>query len=164
MIKTITLALALVLLFTFSTKGIDDIRLSFQNASLNQENAIAFNELVKQSTSLEKELKTTYLGASETLLAKFEKTPGGKLRLFKSGVTQIENAIEANPLSVEMRLIRLMIQKNAPPIVKYADKIEKDKEFILTNLHSTSNDVKKFIKRVANDTDIFTSEELTKIK
>lgn len=158
------LILSLILLFALPFKGIEDVRISFQQASLNEENAILFNELVKKDLGIENNLQSAYLGASETLLAKYEKAPGVKLKLFKSGVAKIEKAIEVSPSNVELRLIRFMIQKNAPSIVKYSGEMKTDKDFILNNYNSASADVKTFVKRVANDGEIFTPEELTNIK
>lgn len=157
------LILSLFTLFLLSSKGIEDLRLVFQNASLNEQNAVLFNEMTQQKLSIDKNLLSAYAGASETLLAKFGATPAEKLKLFKSGKAKIEKAVEKDPSNIEIKLIRLIIQNNVPPILKYSDNIEDDKEFILGNFKNASPDVKKFIQKIGKDSKVFNQEELNTI-
>ena len=156
--------LSLLMLFILPSQGLEDIRLSFQKANLNVENAIVFNELMKQDLSIEKDLHTAYLGASETLLAKFGSSAGEKLKAFKAGKANIEQAVTNKPKSVEIRLIRLIIQNNAPTMLRYSGEMEEDKAFIIENFNSAPADVQKFVRNIGNDTNIFSSEEISKIK
>src|SRR5690554_7652255 len=59
-------------------------------------------------------------------------------------------------------MIRLIIQHNAPPILKYNKEIETDKAFIIQHFSSANAEVKKFIQKTAKSTGVFTQEELTK--
>jgi len=49
-----------------------------------------------------------------------------KLKLFKEGRLKLENAITKDAANAEYRLLRLIIQENAPKVVKYRSDIEKD--------------------------------------
>ena len=156
--------LSLLMLFILPSQGLEDIRLSFQKANLNEENAIVFNEMMKQDLSIEKDLHTAYLGASETLLAKFGSSAGEKLKAFKAGKANIEQAVTNKPKNVEIRLIRLIIQNNAPAMLRYSGEMEEDKVELpgflrllnldmqndLSNYIKTSGDPKLTIKSVAD--------------
>lgn len=156
--------LSLIILFIQPSNEIGEVRIYFQKANTSAEDAQHFNEIVTKSKTIESNLHIAYLGASETLLAKHERSPAKKLRLFRSGVAHIEEAIGNDSISIEIRLIRLIIQNNAPAILSYSGNIKTDKVYILNNYNSAPSDVKKHIQHISNNTDIFTQEELTKIK
>jgi hypothetical protein len=159
-----TIILSILLTLVLPSSNLEDVRHYFQQASSSEESAIQFNTLVKKDFTVDASLKTAYLGASETLLAKYGDSPAAKLKLFKSGVAHIEEAIEAKPSDIEIRLIRLIIQKNAPKILKYFNEIESDKEFIITHFDASPTVVKNYIRKITNNTSVFSPEELNKIK
>ena len=74
-------------------------------------------------TLLEKEKegsdKKAYKGALLMKKAEFQKTPKDKLDIFNQGRIQLEHEIGLNPKSTEYRFLRLIIQENAPKLVKY---------------------------------------------
>ncbi len=103
---------------------------------------------------------SVYKGAVLTLEANFEKNKLEKLRLFKEGKKLIDEAIESNVANIEMRMIRLGIQENAPKILGYHKEIEQDKEFILRNYQATtSNKEKQVVKKFAMQSNSFTEED-----
>ncbi|HLV43258.1 MAG TPA: hypothetical protein VKY37_13335 [Brumimicrobium sp.] len=156
--------LSLVTLFLLSNKEIENVRLSFHKASFNEEDAISFNKLVHQNLTIEKNLLSAYIGASEVLLAKYGASPAEKLKLFKEGKAKIEEAITTDSKNIEIRLIRLIIQNKAPSFLRYSSDIDQDKNLIIDQFQSAPADVKSFIQKIAHDTDVFTEEERTKIK
>ena len=87
--------------------------------------------LVKASSIAEKE---AYEGA--LLMKKAGVTNGNasqKLSLFKSGRSKLEASISKNNDNMEYRFLRLIIQENAPKIVKYRNEIEQDSQLVKTN-------------------------------
>ena len=58
--------------------------------------------------------------------AGFKFLPTKKLSLFIEGKNLLENAIAKHPKNVEMKLLRLMIQENAPRFLGYSDNCTKD--------------------------------------
>ena len=103
---------------------------------------------------------SVYKGAVLTLEANFEKNKLEKLKLFKEGKKLIDEAIESNVANIEMRMIRLGIQENAPKILGYHKEIEQDKEFILRNYQATtSNKEKQVVKKFAMQSNSFTEED-----
>lgn len=56
-----------------------------------------------------------------------------KLSLFKAGRTKLESAIAKDNNNIEYHFLRLIIQENAPKIVKYRNEIEQDSQLIRTH-------------------------------
>src|SRR5690554_3029227 len=158
------LFLSLILIYLTPSNPLEHVRSAFQKASLSEENTLAFSELIKADLNIDENLQTVYLGAAETLMAKYGSSPASKLRLFKNGVAKIEEAVVAEPSNVEIRLVRLIIQDNAPSMLMYSGEIEKDKAFIIKHCKHAPSNVKKFVQKVVENTDIFSQEELTQLK
>lgn len=83
-----------------------------------------------------------YLGTAKMKSAEFEKTAGDKLKVFKEGKSMLEKSIAAEPNNAEYRLLRLIIQENAPKVLKYNQEIKTDAAFIKSNLAKLPKDVK----------------------
>lgn len=83
-----------------------------------------------------------YLGTAKMKSAEFEKTAGDKLSTFKEGKTLLEKSISAEPNNPEYRFLRLIIQENAPKILKYNQQIKEDATFIQSNSSKLSKEVK----------------------
>lgn len=74
-----------------------------------------------------------YLGAFQTIWAKHTYNPLSKLATFERGKKNIEMACENEPTNVEVRFIRLSVQKNAPAFLGYRANIKEDEEFLRKN-------------------------------
>lgn len=100
--------------------------------------------------ALEKKLATVtvnedqqaYYGTIMMKSAEYQKAAGDKLKKFKEGKTLLEGVIQSNPNNVEYRFLRLMIQENAPKILKYTANIKEDAAFIKSNQGKASKEVK----------------------
>lgn len=109
----------------------------------NQESIIA---LEKKMTGLAvSDDQQAYLGAIVMKTSEFQKTAGDKLKKFKDGKTLLEKAIQAYPNNVEYRFLRLMIQENAPKILKYNTNIKEDVSFIKENMSKVPKEIKTAI-------------------
>lgn len=112
-------------------------------------------EIDETINSLKQNSKTSknraYLGALLMKKSNFEKDIKLKIKLFKEGANILEKEILANKTNVEYRFIRLIIQENAPKILKYNKNIEEDKEIIITNFELLNNSLKKHIKKYSAD-------------
>lgn len=87
-----------------------------------------------------------YLGAVQTIWANHVFNPFRKLSTFRLGKKSIEKAVRQSPESIEIRFIRLSIQKNCPAFLGYRQNIEEDKAFIQDNLSSIhSASLKKMV-------------------
>lgn len=88
-------------------------------------------ELLNKNT--DKNVHIAYLGAFQTIWAKHINNPVAKLNTFNKGKNNIEKAIKAEPDNVEIRFVRLSVQKNLPSFLGYKQHIEEDEKFIRTN-------------------------------
>ncbi len=94
-------------------------------------------------------VKKAYLGAFKMLWAKHSSNPLAKLSTFNAGKKYIENAVREAPENVEIRFIRLSVQKNSPAFLGYKQQIAHDRRFI--DLHRdriTSLQLKKMISGI----------------
>lgn len=94
-----------------------------------------------------------YYGAVVMKTSEYQKTAGDKLKKFKEGKTLLEAAIQSNSSNVEYRFLRLMIQENAPKILKYNSNIKEDVTFIKENLNKASKEVKTAITNYSGVSD-----------
>jgi hypothetical protein len=98
--------------------------------------------VLKNSNIPEKE---AYEGALTMRKAGLTGGPKVKLDMFKSGHASLENAISKDQKNVEYRFLRLIIQENAPGILRYHHDIEKDSKYIHENFKSQSPIIKNEI-------------------
>lgn len=80
-------------------------------------------------------LHQAYLGFLQTVWANHVISPFKKLKTFKSGKQNIDATIGLEPENVEIRFIRLSVQKNAPLFLGYNTNIKEDSDFIKKNRH-----------------------------
>ena len=91
------------------------------------------------------ELKEVYKGALKAKIAQFEKAPREKVELFKKGIAPIEAAISKDPNNAEYRFIRLILQENAPKVLKYNENINEDCQIIKKNYKTISKKIQSSI-------------------
>lgn len=70
-----------------------------------------------------------------------------KLDIFKSGRMKLEKAIAKNLDNIEFRFLRVIIQENAPKILKYKKELEADVKLIRTNY----KDLSTILQQIIND-------------
>lgn len=120
--------------------------------SINQNVYLALSDssevkLVEQINLLEKADSSSsskaYLGALYMKQASFLKSVNAKIKTFKKGRFLLEEEIKAHQHNMEYRLLRLMIQENAPSILKYNKDIDLDLKAIYQNYNLLSPELKK---------------------
>lgn len=106
----------------------------------NQESIIALEKKIKGLAVSDDQ--QAYLGAIGMKTAEFQKSAGDKLKKFKDGKVLLEKAIQTHPNNVEYRFLRLMIQENAPRILKYNTNIKEDVALIKENISKVPKEIK----------------------
>lgn len=96
----------------------------------------------KIATSKQDVTQQAYLGTIQMKLSEFGKTPGDKLKQFKAGKALLETSIQAQPNNAELRFLRIIIQENAPKMLKYNNEISEDAAFIKKNYNHLPKEVK----------------------
>jgi hypothetical protein len=98
--------------------------------------------LVKKTVLPEKEAyEAVLLMKKAGMVAK----PKDKLKLFKMGRAKLEAAITSDKDNMEYRFLRLIIQENAPKVLKYQNAIEEDSRLIRLNFKSLQQFLKDII-------------------
>ena len=96
-------------------------------------------KLENLSTSSEQQ---AYLGTLKMKRSEQLKTAKEKLAMFKEGKELLEKAIVNSPKNVEYRFLRLMIQENAPKVLKYYSHIKEDAKLVSSGYQSLVTEVR----------------------
>ncbi|MDY0090559.1 MAG: hypothetical protein RBR78_09360 [Flavobacteriaceae bacterium] len=130
----------------------------FESIRKNYDQFVSDKELCQKTLKQLSESKNdsalhqAYLGVLETVWANHVISPFKKLKTFKSGKQNIDAAIGLEPENVEIRFIRLSVQKNAPSFLGYNNHIKEDTAFIKKNRHLvTSVILNKHITSLLNE-------------
>lgn len=107
-----------------------------------------FVELLRQEKKSAE--KDAYLGGLFIKKASLEKINKDKMEFFKQGKSLLENAIKTEPQNTEFRFIRLIMQENTPPALKYNKNISEDAAWIKNHYKSTNKQVQKHILAYAS--------------
>jgi len=78
-------------------------------------------------------VEQAYCGAFQAIWANHTSNLGEKLSTFNKGKKNIDAAAERSPKDIEIKFIRLSIQKSSPALLGYKDKMKEDRSFILNN-------------------------------
>lgn len=134
--KTAFIVLLSFTVFSASSSLLEVRKLYFSEIT-SKEESLAFIDLLKNA---EEGIEIEGYRAGATMISsKYEFSPFSKLSTFSDGKEALENIIEEHPNNLELRLIRLTIQENAPNIVHYNDKIETDRAFLKFHKPSLSD-------------------------
>lgn len=128
----IKLALIFLLSWYCNVSEIEKIRANYIRAVSDKE--LCFKMIEDCKSKKNKPIYLGYLGGFQALSAKHVLAPWAKLKSFNEGKQNINQAIIQEPQNVELRYIRLSIQKNAPVFLTYRNEMESDTKFIKENL------------------------------
>ena len=122
----ITIA-GMILLFALGAKSTDllKVRTQFFRASQEESEAELFVRSLEQMQN-RPVIFTGYLGMGYFLLAKHAGSPFAKLAYFRKGKALLESAIAQSGSNLELRFLRLTVQKSAPSFLNYAGNIDED--------------------------------------
>lgn len=132
---------------TAKAQQMDDIRDNYIKAVTDKN--LCKTMITELSKKTDSPVHLAYLGAFKVIWAKHIFNPLAKFNTFKQGKKQIEAAVKKEENNIEIRFIRLSIQKNCPSFLGYNNHIELDRQFIDHHKnHITSARLKKMIAAV----------------
>ena len=144
---------SLLILFFFNIQkdksDLEFVRSNYNKAVVDKDLcALMIKDLQKSDNE---SIALAYLGGLETVWAKHVLNPISKLKTFNKGKRKIEQAVQKEPENIEIRFIRLSVQKHAPSFLGYNKNIEEDLFFIQTNRQEIKsqillNNVDKLLK------------------
>jgi len=141
-------SLLLIILLQSSTyySDISIVRTLYLSAYKNEVNCNRLGEklnTIQENTSI---LIKGYKGCFYFIKCKFMNNPIDKLIYFNKGKKLLEDAINQDPYSIELKFLRYSIQKNLPKFLLYYDNIEKDLNFVNGSIkYIKDKEVQKFI-------------------
>ncbi len=150
--------LLLIGLFSFTTYATDikEVRNQYRYAKESEGNAEKFYQLVLKMDHENNNILSAYYGCALTLKASFAKKRGDKISFFKQGKKLIDMAIAKDMNNIELRMIRLSVQVNAPKITRYFKNIDEDKAYITKNIDEIpSSHLREFIKGFVSQSKAF---------
>lgn len=118
-----------------STSGISEVRRTYFLAVDNEDDT---NQLLEMCEGNNDPVYMAYRGVAYTLKANYSYNPVKKLNYFEKGKQLIEKAVKKKTTNLEIRFLRLTVQKGAPSMLGYYSNIKRDKNFIKQNLVKSS--------------------------
>ena len=88
--------------------------------------------------------------------------PSEKIKLFKQGKEILEKEIRENPQVIEFHFLRLIIQEQAPKMLKYNVNIQEDKAIIENNFPKIKAQLQNIILEYSKSSKILTTSQLQK--
>lgn len=147
----------------FQSGDLESLRNAYSKANISNEGAKNFIDLADKNSSSDPLVKG-YKAAAEILEAKVTTEKNKRKSFVKSGATDLESIIKANPNNVELRLIRMSVQENIPKIVGYSKNLKEDKTYILNNYSKQNSSLKTYIRKFAMQSKTMTATEKNSLK
>lgn len=158
------LFLSLFLFLSFSNNTeIATIRKLYSSIANSESSAKELASKLSEITNDDNKTLVAYKGASIIVLSKFKKGISTKSKNFKEGAKMVEFALVSEPNNIEIRLIRLSIQENAPKIVNYSRNKKEDKNFLLDHYKQESVTLKGYVKSFILQSKSFSAAEKQEI-
>ena len=134
------------------SEDLNKIRKSYINASLNEDSCKNFISSLKKIKIEDSPLLEAYKISAELINIKYLKNPFEKFKLFNHYSKKLNFIINKNPLQIEIRLLRYLIQLNSPDFLFYNKNIEEDYNFINKNLSIENKNIQNFIFSIIKKT------------
>lgn len=130
----------LLMLTAFNHPALHEARVNYNKAAHDKDVCKQMIDKL-ENASKNSALNLAYLGGFQTIWANHVFNPIDKLKTFKQGKKNIEQAINKEPGNVEIRFIRLSIQKHAPIFLGYHTNIQEDRDFIIKHRNDAASEV-----------------------
>src|SRR5699024_2246091 len=151
MMKPTLLSLIFCLSMLFQSVNGQDLKNiwdQYEKASTDKATCQALIKKLENKKELNN-VELAYLGALETIWAKYTSNPFSKWSAFKKGKEKIEEAVKREPDNPKIRYLRLSVQKNNPGFLGYNRAIASDEELLKGHLDNlTDKDLKDSIENL----------------
>jgi hypothetical protein len=119
---------------------LNEIRLLYKQASENESVVPILLEKLQASATQQKAVLLGYRGAVFALQGKYAWMPFSKLSFLQDALATLHKAIQQDPENVEIRFLRLTVEKNIPMFLGMAIHLTEDKDKILENILAVSTE------------------------
>ena len=107
-------------------------RKMYLQAAENEKNCQELIQILANKTKEKNPVLYGYKASATMMMAKYSWNPYQKIKYFSEGKKMLEEAIQASQMNTELRYLRFTIQTNVPAFLGYNNKIESDKDFLIT--------------------------------
>jgi hypothetical protein len=159
------LLLSLLLWINFtSTPDLGAIRKMYASVTKSEQNAIAFSDKLEDVSDNDGKTLVAYKAASILLISRFERKLQAKMDRFKEGAKLLEATLKSDPNNIEIRMIRLSVQENAPGITGYKKNIKEDKQYLTVHYAEQNSALKEYLKDFILQSKSFSEKEKQFVK
>jgi hypothetical protein len=159
------LLFSLLLWINFAgTPDLGAIRKMYASVTKSEQNAIAFSDKLADVSDNDAKTLVAYKAASILLVSRFEKKLQAKMDRFKEGAKLLEATLKSDPTNIEIRMIRLSVQENAPGITGYKKNIKEDKQYLTTHYAEQNSVLKEYLKDFILQSKSFSEKEKQFVK
>lgn len=154
-----TLLIIFLFIASSASSELMELRKMYSKAGINKENASAFYNKTVAIRS-EEAIVLGYRGFAFTLKAKYESELLKKKNNFSKGVELLESSIKKDPQSLELRVLRMSIQENAPRFLNYNKNLNEDKQLIMNGFLKSKTEVKAIAIHFMSSSKLFSEADL----
>jgi hypothetical protein len=109
-----------------------------------------------------------YIGATETLAAKYSWNPINKISFLNNGLKKVNEAVGIDLENIEIRFLRFYIENSLPQYLGLSDHLSEDKQIIISHLEhlpslGLTKDIALFINKYMVDSGQCSTEELNQM-
>ncbi len=151
MMKLVMLS-SILLLFSFKTKDVDLDYVRKHYVIAVADKNICETLISKLNKNRASNVHLAYLGGLQTIWANHTFNPLTKLSTFKRGKANIDKAIVNEKDNIEIRFVRLSVQKNCPRFLGYYKNIQEDESYLNKHVdkiddHNLKELIRKLLKK-----------------
>jgi|SRR5579875_1917555 len=96
-------------------------------------------------------IELAYLGAFQAIWAKHISNPISKITSFYRAKANIEKAVRNEKNNIEIRFVRLSVQKNCPAFLGYNTNLQEDERFLRENMKNiSSKELLNMVEKILN--------------
>ena len=167
-VRSVAIFCLLLTGFSGTAQSMSEIRSEFHSAVLNPDETESFYDFIKKIEDPSATIKA-YQAVSEAMLAQGMWNPFSKLKQVMKYEKQMTAAIEADPMNIEIRFLRLAIEHNLPSFLGMSKHLDEDVSKIVANLSNIStmqvNPIfGKYIFYFLKETNLCSQEELDRMR
>lgn len=136
-----------------NTMDLEKVRVNYEKAVLDK--TLCRKMIEDLSPHTESSIHLAYLGAFQVIWAKHIDNIISKFATFNKGKKNIETAVNAAPKNIEIRFVRLSIQKNCPSFLGYKNNIAEDITFLESHIRNIKSiRLRKMIATITKQNDL----------
>ena len=125
------------------TNNLETIRKVYLKSAESEESAIQLINICGKNQ--DNSIIYAYKTVAELMLIEYKYNPLTKLKLFAEKTKQLDLIVSDNLNNIEIRFLRLCIQKQTPKFLDYNSNIKLDYTFIIKNIDIQSQELQEYI-------------------